>query len=127
MKTAHIIAAAALTLLAAVGAQAETYDGVQQIVSVKSRAAVDAEAVAAAHAPDQNINRSSKVAPALPSPTSRTAVAAEAGDLEAVRYALAACLTHLGREEEAKAHLEALLGANPENGEAQQLYARFAA
>ena len=47
--------------------------------------------------------------------------------LKAVRYALAACLTHLGREEEAKAHLEALLGANPENGEAQQLYARFAA
>jgi|LNAP01.1.fsa_nt_gb hypothetical protein len=78
MKTTQIIAAAALTLLAAVGAHAETYDGVQQVVSVKSRAAVDAEAVAAAHAPDQNINRSSKVAPALPSPTSRAAVAAEA-------------------------------------------------
>lgn len=78
MKTAQIIAAAALTLLAATGAQAETYDGVQQVVSVKSRAAVEAEAVAAAHAPNQNINSSSKVAPALPSPTSRAAVAAEA-------------------------------------------------
>ena len=78
MKTAQIIAAAALTLLAAVGAQAETYDGVQQVVSVKSRAAVDSEAVAAANAPDQNINRSSKVAAALTSPASRAAVAAEA-------------------------------------------------
>jgi len=78
MKTAQIIAAAALTLFAAVGAQAETYDGVQQVVSVKSRATVDAEAVAAASAPDQNINRSSKVAPALTSPASRAAVAAEA-------------------------------------------------
>jgi hypothetical protein len=78
MKTAQIIAAAALTFLAAVGAQAETYDGVQQVASVKSRAAVDAEAVAAAHAPDQNINRSSKVASALTSPANRAAVAAEA-------------------------------------------------
>lgn len=78
MKTAQIITAAALTLLAAVGAQAETYDGVQQVVSVKSRAAVDSEAVAAANAPDQNINRSSKVAAALTSPASRAAVAAEA-------------------------------------------------
>jgi hypothetical protein len=78
MKTTQIIAAAALTLLAAVGAQAETYSGVQQVVSVKSRSAVDAEAVAAARAPDQNINRSSKVAPALTSPASRDSVAAEA-------------------------------------------------
>ena len=60
-------------------------------------------------------------------PHLEAAVSAETGDMEAVRYALAACLTNLGREAEAKAHLEILLGANPENGEAQQLYARFAA
>ena len=69
-----------------------------------------------------HLNRLADAVPHL-----EAAVSAEAGDLEAVRYALAACLTHLGREVEAKAHLEALLGANPENGEAQQLYARFAA
>lgn len=68
------------------------------------------------------LNRLSDVVPHL-----EAAVAAEAGDMEAVRYALAACLTNLGREAEAKIHLEILLGANPENGEAQQLYARFAA
>lgn len=78
MKTTQIIAAAALTLLAAAGAQAETYNGVQQVVSVKSREAVATEAVAAAHAPDQNINRSSKVAPALSAPANRATVAAEA-------------------------------------------------
>ncbi len=60
-------------------------------------------------------------------PHLEAAVAAEVGDMEALRYALAACLTNLGRESEAKTHLEILLGSNPENGEAQQLYARFAA
>jgi len=33
MKTSHIIAAAALALVAAAGAQAETYEGVTQAVS----------------------------------------------------------------------------------------------
>ena len=33
MKTSHILAAAALTLLAATGAQAESYDGVNTAVS----------------------------------------------------------------------------------------------
>ncbi len=60
-------------------------------------------------------------------PHLETAVTAGAGDAEAVRYALAACLANLGRDAEAKAHLEILLGSNPNNGEAQQLYARFAA
>lgn len=49
------------------------------------------------------------------------------GDTEAVRYALAGCLTALGRAEEAKEHLEILLQENPANGVAQQLYAQFAA
>jgi hypothetical protein len=48
MKTSKIIAAAALTLLAAVGAQAETYEGVHSLVSANSRATVRAEAVTAA-------------------------------------------------------------------------------
>ncbi len=46
---------------------------------------------------------------------------------ESIRYALAACLLSVGREDEAKQHLEALLGENPANTEAQQLYAQFAA
>ncbi len=53
--------------------------------------------------------------------------ALEPGDTEAVRYALAGCLLTIGRESEAKAHLEMLLGSNPANAEAQQLYAHFAA
>ena len=53
--------------------------------------------------------------------------ALEPGDTEAVRYALAACLTTLGRDEEAKKHLELLLGENPSNDSARQLYAQFAA
>ena len=53
--------------------------------------------------------------------------ALEPGDTEAVRYALAGCLTALGRDDEAKEHLELLLQENPGNGVAQQLYAQFAA
>ena len=49
MKTSKIIAAAALAMLAAVGAQAETYDGVHPMTSEASRADVQAGAVAAAH------------------------------------------------------------------------------
>lgn len=47
--------------------------------------------------------------------------------LEAVRYTLAGCLASLGRENEAKAHLETILGANPDNDQAQNLYACFSA
>jgi len=53
--------------------------------------------------------------------------ALETGDTEAVRYALAACLISLGRDEEGKKHLELLLGENPSNDSAKQLYAQFAA
>jgi tetratricopeptide (TPR) repeat protein len=53
--------------------------------------------------------------------------ALETGDTEAVRYALAACLISLGRDAEAKKHLELLLGENPSNDSAKQLYAQFAA
>ncbi len=60
MKTSHILAAAALSILAAAGAQAETYQGVQSTVSAKSRDEVSAEAVGAAAAADQNIPRGSR-------------------------------------------------------------------
>lgn len=53
--------------------------------------------------------------------------AIELDDAEPVRYTLAGCLTALGRDEEAKAELEALLGANPDNQSARELYARVAA
>lgn len=53
--------------------------------------------------------------------------ALETGDTEAVRYALAACLISLGHDEEAREHLECLLGENPFNDSAKQLYAQFAA
>lgn len=60
MKTSHIIAAAALALVAAAGAQAETYEGVTQAVSTKSRDEVNTEAVRAAAAPNQNVTRGSR-------------------------------------------------------------------
>lgn len=58
MKTKFILSIATLAAAASLsfGAQAETYDGVHSIVSSQSRAAVRAEAVATAHAPDQNVN-----------------------------------------------------------------------
>ena len=48
-------------------------------------------------------------------------------DIESLRYTLAGCLASLGRESDAKGHLEALLGMNPGHENAQELYARFAA
>jgi Flp pilus assembly protein TadD, contains TPR repeats len=53
--------------------------------------------------------------------------ALEAQETEAFRYTLAGCLTALGRDAEAKVELETLLGANPDNESAQELYARLAA
>jgi Cytochrome c biogenesis factor len=49
------------------------------------------------------------------------------GDTEAVRYALAACFLTIGRETEARQQLELLLGDNPSNDSAKQLYAHLAA
>ncbi|MBQ7738569.1 MAG: tetratricopeptide repeat protein [Desulfovibrionaceae bacterium] len=46
---------------------------------------------------------------------------------EAVRVTLAGCLITLGREEEAKAHLEKVLAANPTNVNARDLFASLAA
>lgn len=48
-------------------------------------------------------------------------------DLESLRYTLAGCLAALGRDGDAKGHLETLLDMNPGHENAQELYARFAA
>jgi tetratricopeptide (TPR) repeat protein len=48
-------------------------------------------------------------------------------DTESLRYALAGCLTALGRNSDARRQLETLLGMNPEHQSAQELYARLAA
>ena len=61
MKTSHLLAAAALSLLAAAGAHAETYHGVAAPVSAMSRADIEAEAARTAAAPNQNVVRGSRV------------------------------------------------------------------
>jgi hypothetical protein len=78
MKTSQIIAAAALTILAATGAQAETYQGVNTAVSTKSRDDVNAEAVRAASAPNQNVTRGSRGAETVAVSKDRSLVEAEA-------------------------------------------------
>ena len=78
MKTSQILAAAALTLLAAVGAQAETYQGVNTSVSTKSRDDVNAEAARTASAPNQNVVRGSRGAETVAVSKDRAIVEAEA-------------------------------------------------
>ena len=78
MKTSHLFAAFALASLAAVGAQAETYQGVQAPVSAMSRSDVEAQAVAAAHAKDQNVVRGSRGAETVAVSRDRAGVEAEA-------------------------------------------------
>ena len=59
--TTRLLAAVAFALMAATGtAHAEEYQGVQQASAQRSRADVVAEAVAAAHAADQNVTRGSR-------------------------------------------------------------------
>jgi hypothetical protein len=78
MKTSQILAAAALTLLAASGAQAETYQGVNAAVSTKSRDEVNAEAVRTASAPNQNVTRGSRGPETVAVSKDRSLVEAEA-------------------------------------------------
>ena len=78
MKTSRILAAAALSFLAAAGAQAETYEGVHTGVSAKSRDEVSAEAVRTAAAPNQNVVRGSRGAEAFNSVANPEAVRAQA-------------------------------------------------
>lgn len=67
-----------------------------------------------------HLNRLEDIIPYL-----KAAIAAD--NAEPVRYTLAGCLTALGRDEEAKMELETLLGFNPDNQSARELYARVAA
>ena len=79
MKTSKIIAAAALAILAAAGAQAETYDGVHALTSQRARAEVSSEAVVAAHSVNPYAEGVSSVpAPTLVASTDRARVRAEA-------------------------------------------------
>lgn len=79
MKTSKIVAAAALALLAAAGAQAETYDGVHPLTTLNNRAAVQAEAVAAAHSADPYADGyGADAAPVVTASADRATVRAEA-------------------------------------------------
>ncbi|MDM0117418.1 alpha/beta hydrolase [Variovorax sp. J22R133] len=78
MKTSNLIAAAAVALFAVAGAQAETYDGVLTINSTRSRAEVNAEAVAAAHAPDAYAEGATAGVAQVASTADRSAVRAQA-------------------------------------------------
>ena len=79
MKTSKIIAAAALSLLAAAGAQAETYEGVHAPVSANNRSDVRAQAVIAARSENPYAEAvSSRVAPVLTASTDRGIVRSEA-------------------------------------------------
>ncbi|SFM20378.1 hypothetical protein [Variovorax sp. OV329] len=79
MNSSKIVAAAALSLLAAIGAHAETYEGVTPSVSANSRAAVRAEAVIAAHSEDPYSDLAQSRVTALPSsPADRGGVRNEA-------------------------------------------------
>jgi hypothetical protein len=79
MTASKILAAAALSLLAAAGAHAETYEGVQAVTSGYSRADVAPQAVAAARAGNvYGDSVSSTVAPALTASADRATIRGEA-------------------------------------------------
>jgi hypothetical protein len=77
--TSKIIAAAAFSLFAAAGVQAETYHGVHAPVSANSRADVRTQAVIAARSENPYAEGvSSRVAPVLSASTDRGSVRSEA-------------------------------------------------
>lgn len=79
MKTSRLVAAAALSILAAAGAQAETYDGVHPLTTANSRAEVNAQAVIAAHSENPYAEGySAGVAPVMTASADRATVRAEA-------------------------------------------------
>ncbi|RIX83671.1 alpha/beta hydrolase [Acidovorax cavernicola] len=80
MKTSNILAAAALSLLAAAGAaHAETYEGVHAVTSGYSRADVAPQAAAAARAGNEYSDAvSASVAPVLASSVDRATVRSQA-------------------------------------------------
>jgi len=78
MKSSNVLALALLSGLCAFGASAEEYTGVQAQASALKRDSVNAEAVAAASAPNQNVPASSRVHGPLSSSRDRAVVQAEA-------------------------------------------------
>ncbi|MET3444477.1 hypothetical protein ABIC94_005288 [Variovorax paradoxus] len=78
LSLTQIVAVGSFALLAAAGAKAETYEGVQPLSSAKSRAEVNAEAVRTASAPDQNVVRGSRGAETMAVSRDRAGVVFEA-------------------------------------------------
>ncbi len=78
MNASKILAAAALSLLAAAGAQAETYDGVHTVNSGISRSEVAPQAVAAARAGNEYSEAASAGAQRFTSTADRAVIQAEA-------------------------------------------------
>ena len=74
----QVVAIGSFALLAAAGTKAESYEGVQPLASAKSRAEVNAEAVRAASAPDQNVVRGSRGAETMAVSRDRAGVVFEA-------------------------------------------------
>lgn len=74
----QVVAVASFAMLAAAGAKAEIYQGVQPAVSALGRAEVNAEAVRTAAAPNQNVVRGSRGAETMAASTDRASVMAEA-------------------------------------------------
>lgn len=78
MNASKIIAAAALSLLAAAGAHAETYEGVHSLTSSANRSSVAAEAVVAARAGNVYGDGANSGAPVMNASVNRAVVHAEA-------------------------------------------------
>ncbi|MDM0011317.1 alpha/beta hydrolase [Variovorax sp. J22P168] len=78
MNTSKIIAAAALSLVAAAGAHAEVYDGVHALTSAASRAEVSAQASVAARGANPYADGYGQGVTTVASVRDRSAVRAEA-------------------------------------------------
>ena len=78
LSLTQIVTVGSFALLAAAGAKAETYEGVQPLASAKSRAEVNAEAVRTAAAPNQNVVRGSRGAETMAVSRDRAGVVYEA-------------------------------------------------
>jgi len=78
LSLTQIVTVGSFALLAAAGAKAESYEGVQPLASAMSRADVNAEAVRTAAAPDQNVVRGSRGAETMAVSRDRAGVVYEA-------------------------------------------------
>ena len=78
LSLTQVVAIGSFALLAAAGAKAESYEGVQPLTSAKSRTEVNAEAVREASAPDQNVVRGSRGAETMAVSRDRAGVVFEA-------------------------------------------------